>query len=261
MALPRIKLLLAIWMVVVLATFIGCASTSEFQSLDISDSGEPQILRGQLTKPSGEGPFPAVVLLHGCGGPNKWHADWIQRLRRWGFVTLMVNSFGPRGASSCWSEQGKQITPARRALDAYGAQLYLAGLDFVDRDRIAVLGWSHGGMTTLEAVQMAQQGGPFKAAVAFYPYCKPMAEINTPLIVLIGEEDDWTPAHLCEIYLLPGESKYELVLKVYSNAHHSFDKPYSLRTYRGHTLGRNSTAALDAYDKVRAFLNKYVMDR
>ena len=260
MAFTRIKLLFPIWMIFVLAAFIGCASTSEFQSLDSSDSGEPQILRGKLTKPSGEGPFPAVVLLHGCGGPGKWYSDWIERLRRWDFVTLMVNSFGPRRASNCWSERGKHITPTRRALDAYGAKLYLAGLPFVDRDRIAVLGWSHGGMTVLEAVQVEHQGGPFKVAIAYYPYCKPMADINAPLFVLIGEEDDWTPAHRCQKYILPEESMHEVVLKVYPNAHHSFDQPYSLRTSRGHKLGRNSTAALDSYDKVKAFLEKYLMD-
>jgi len=254
------KIIIAIWMVFVLVALIGCVSTAEFKSLDVSKSGEQQILIGKLTKPSGDGPFPAIVLLHGGGGPREYYKAWIDRLRSWGFVTLMVNSYGPRGKSNYWTGQGELITPFRRALDAHGAKLYLAGLSYVDRDRVAVLGWSHGGMSTLEAVHGSHQGGPFRAAIAFYPYCKPMSKINAPLLVLIGEKDDWTPAYRCEKFILPEENEQEIVLKVYPDAYHSFDQPFSLRTYRGHKLGRNSSAASDAYDRVRAFLEKYLID-
>lgn len=254
------KTIIAIWMVFILVPLIGCASIAKFKSLDVNKTGEQQILKGKLTKPSGDGPFPAIVLLHGCGGPKEYYSAWIGRLQRWGFVTLMVNSFGPRGASDCWTGQEKLISPPRRALDAHGAKLYLADLPYVDRNRVAVMGWSHGGMSTLEAVQDHHQGGPFKAAIAFYPLCKQMSNINAPLLVLIGEKDDWTPAYQCEKFILPEESEQETVLKVYPNAYHCFDQPFNLRTYRGHKLGRNSSAASDAYDRVRAFLEKYLMD-
>ena len=122
----------AVWIVIVILTLTGCVSTAEFNSLDISNSDDPQALRGKLTKPAGDGPFPAIVLLHGCGGPGKHYSAWTERLRRWGYVSVMVDSFGPRGASNCWSDQGKRISPSRRALDAHGAKLFLAGLPCVD---------------------------------------------------------------------------------------------------------------------------------
>jgi dienelactone hydrolase len=106
-------------------------------------------------------------------------------------------------------------------------------------------------------VQGQHKGGPFKAAIAFYSYCKPMSDIKTPLFVLIGEKDDWTPAYLCEKYISPETSEQEIVLKVYPDAYHSFDQSYSLRTYRGHRIGRNPSAAKDAYDRVREFLEKH----
>jgi poly(3-hydroxybutyrate) depolymerase len=50
-------------------------------------------LTGRLTKPEGKGPFPAVVLLHGCGGMQPRRDDrWSDRLSRWGYVTLQVCS-------------------------------------------------------------------------------------------------------------------------------------------------------------------------
>jgi hypothetical protein len=83
-----------------LLTFAACATAIEFKSLDIGTDGNPKLLTGKLKKPKGDGPFPAVVLLHGSGGVNASRdADWAKRLTDWGYVTLQVDSFGPRGVS------------------------------------------------------------------------------------------------------------------------------------------------------------------
>jgi dienelactone hydrolase len=50
-----------------------------------------------LYKPDGPGPFPAVVLLHSCGGIRPYNHDWAQQLKEHGFVAKVVDSFGPRG--------------------------------------------------------------------------------------------------------------------------------------------------------------------
>jgi dienelactone hydrolase len=54
-------------------------------------------LTGKLTKPQGDGPFPAVVLMHGCTGIGKHQEDWAARFASWGYVALQVDSLGPRG--------------------------------------------------------------------------------------------------------------------------------------------------------------------
>lgn len=51
-----------------------------------------------LYRPEGNGPFPAVVLLHTCGGIQPHISDWGQRLKESGYVALAVDSFTPRGA-------------------------------------------------------------------------------------------------------------------------------------------------------------------
>ena len=87
------RVILAIWMVTVLTALTNCAPTAVFKSLDTNITGEQQILKGELTKPSGDGPFPAVVLLHGCSGPIERDFGWISKLRRWGYVSLMAIVF------------------------------------------------------------------------------------------------------------------------------------------------------------------------
>src|SRR5262245_32309162 len=54
-----------------------------------------------LTKPAGDGPFPAVVILHDCSGlgPRSSGAPWrwSSELTAWGFVTIWPDSFSTRG--------------------------------------------------------------------------------------------------------------------------------------------------------------------
>ena len=58
----------------------------------------PLVLQGYLRRPSGAGPFPAVVLWHGCGGfPEPVDQDWGVKVTSWGYVALTIDSFGPRG--------------------------------------------------------------------------------------------------------------------------------------------------------------------
>jgi dipeptidyl aminopeptidase/acylaminoacyl peptidase len=58
-------------------------------------------LAGELYRPPGNGPFPAVVLLHPCSGrlaPRLEQAD-AARYTALGYVLLAVDSFGARGIS------------------------------------------------------------------------------------------------------------------------------------------------------------------
>ncbi|HSH69023.1 MAG TPA: dienelactone hydrolase family protein, partial [Deferrisomatales bacterium] len=138
--------------------------------------GEPLSLTGILAKPEGNGPFPGIVLLHGAGGINQERdADWVRRLVRWGYVTLQVDSFRPRGVARVVG------TPFRvpflaRAQDAHDGKAYLAGLPFVAPDQIGVTGWSHGGISAHYAVDELsgplRGDGPFRAGIAFYPACR-----------------------------------------------------------------------------------------
>src|SRR6516225_3987032 len=114
--------------------------------------------------------YPAVVVLHGCGGISSHPIDITDQLGAWGYVALAVDSLGPRGIANACSGFG-----LRQAFDAYAALRYLARQEFVDPTRIAVLGQSMGGYSTLYAVDrdlVAQYFAErFRAAVAYFPAC------------------------------------------------------------------------------------------
>ncbi len=117
-----------------------------------SDAAGRLQLTGYLYRPQGEGPFPALALLHGCGGISPSIRWWAETLRRWGYVGLLVDSLGPRGETNVCDVFFRADPLDARMPDAYGAQTYLARQAFVDVTRIGVMGWSHGGTTTLYAV-------------------------------------------------------------------------------------------------------------
>ncbi|WP_245468139.1 MULTISPECIES: hypothetical protein [unclassified Mesorhizobium] len=92
-------------------------------------------LQGYLTQPQGRGPFPAIVLLHGCAGVlSNDRQAWPERLSSWGYVVLVVDSFSTRGIHDTCN--GLLVD---RVYDAYGALEFLSKYGFVDSSRIALM--------------------------------------------------------------------------------------------------------------------------
>jgi dienelactone hydrolase len=191
----------------------------------------------ELLTPQGAGPFPAVVVMHGCDGINANTRRWAERLVSWGYAALIVDSFRPRGLTNVCN-RGAMLPASVRARDALEAKNYLRSLPSVAKGRIGLVGFSHGGWAALAA------SSSFSAVVAFYPWCTGSVPANT--LVLIGSADDWTPSQRC--------SGGAANLKVYSGATHAFDAPRAERTYFGHHMAYDAAAATDAEDRTRRFL-------
>ena len=211
--------------------------------------------------PEGDGPFPAVILLHGCGGPSRNLNPWDDKLIRWGYVTLRVNSFGPRGVSNVCSWLG-EVDYLTRACDAHDAKSYLAGLPFVDSKRIAVIGWSHGGGAAICALDQNSGGkgkNPFRAGIAITPSCRYLLDMNAPLLILIGEKDDWASAKTC-MEQMPEKDKpgREIILKVYPGVYHGFTYKGLDKTIQGKRILYDPAASADAAIQMKAFLAKHV---
>jgi dienelactone hydrolase len=208
------------------------------------------MVRGAVNKPNGHGPFPALVLLHGCGGPQPGNAVWAAELNGWGYVTLEVDSFVHRGVREICTDS-KRVTVSERVVDAYAALDYLRTVSFVDKDRIGVMGWSHGAMVVQSALRQYRRIDEprFKTGVAMYPWCD-RTTLYAPMLVIVGSADDWTPSSRCTAY-----RDYDKVeLHIYEGIWHSFDNPGPMRTYLGHQVGYSHQATMRARKDVKNFL-------
>lgn len=238
-------------------------------------------LTAALYKPSGPGPHPAVIALHGCGGlfnaqgtPSARHDAWGEKLAEAGFVVLMPDSFKSRGLGSQCGFVSRAIRASReRVADMLAAKIWLQARPEVKRTAISLVGWSHGGSTVLAAIRQdrrpADDAPDIARAVAFYPGCRAQIEspgfrARLPLLILMGDADDWTPAAPCKALVSAAADRGEPVqIKLYADAYHDFDHPNRPLTQRAGaataptgtaTVGTNASARQDALWRVPAFL-------
>lgn len=286
------------------------AYTHSSVAVPSTTAGVPQDLPTELYKPDGAGPFPAIVIMHDCSGlgprSSGAPARWAQFLATQGYVVAMPDSFTPRGFAQgvCTAPSGNstaKVNPLPRAYDALATLAYLRQQPFVDGAHIGVMGGSHGGATTLavDAMSISSAMPPeqdkrtgFAAAIALYPGCgarygnwnvrrqsgdhgavvdyigtyQPVA----PLLILVGEKDDWTPAEQCRVLTeRAAAAGYLVTIKIYPGANHSFDSPAPERYVaerrnanapegRGATTGGNPAAWEDAKQQVSAFFGRYL---
>jgi dienelactone hydrolase len=238
------------------------AESVRFPSVAVGNAPAGPEISGALYRPQGAGPFPAIVLAHTCAGVLPHTEIWGKRLADWGYVVLAPDSFGPRGVSSVCAH-GTTVSGTARVADIAGAMDYLNALPFVQRGDIGLIGHSHGGWTTMRAAQnrfgLATRG--LRAAVAYYPSCSAAfdSDVSVPLLILIGDRDDWTPADNCRRMQAAGFSHPELVEVVYyPDAYHSFDSKLQARSAYGHHLAYDPVAAPDAEARTKAFFAKYL---
>jgi dienelactone hydrolase len=138
---------------------------------------------------------------------------------------------------------------------------YVKTLTFVDGDRVAVMGWSHGGGAALEASGRRSRLWydpddrlAFRAAVAFYPPCQYLDdETQTPTLMLLAGRDDWTPPNWC-VAVAERIGLRRVSWKVYPDACHAFDLPGKMRTYLGYVMAYDGPATRASRMEVRAFL-------
>lgn len=264
--------------IVALTTTAGACFAGQLVEIPGADADQKP-LPGYLARPSGAGPFPAVVVLHGCGGFGYRPVSWADLLASWGYVALAVDSLTPRGMTTACNA-GAREQPA----DAYRALKFLASQPDVRADRVGVLGMSMGGWSVLFALQRDALAPlfpqKFRAGVALYPQCRGMSGLMTaPTLVLIGELDDWTTAAACRamvsgepetgVYAPPYGQRQSgdrslLELVVYPDAYHSFDAA-NLRFgpgihFLGHFLQYNDAATRDSVERVRTFLGRTLGD-
>ena len=217
-------------------------------------------LVGELHRPSGDGPFPAVVLLHPCRSqlPIEPERRDAERYTALGYAVLAVDSLGARGVSDGCAGGGASVDGV---MDAYGALMHLASLPFIDPERIAVVGYSFGASIALSAVEF---DGPerlfdrqFIAAAAYSPTCPEKLAASVPTVILAGALDEWSPVRFCQ-QMMSRRSGLGAPMKlvVYPDARHAFNLPLPPRRSYGYRLEYSESADHAAWTETAALLRQ-----
>lgn len=227
-------------------------------------------LRAELFRPSGPVMAPAVVALHGCGGPFPARdSQWRDRLLADGHVVLFPDSFGSRGLGSQCRETHRTATAnGLRRRDAIAAAQWLTAQPGVPPG-IVLMGWSDGASTTLATSRVAADlpAGLFRGFVAFYPGCRGLIRPDyrpaAPLLMLHGEIDDWTPFRPCHDAVVALATPM-VQQHSYPGAYHDFDAPTPVKVMfnipssqnadKTIHAGMNPEARADALVRVPAFI-------
>jgi dienelactone hydrolase len=202
----------------------------------------PRKISGQFRMPPGDGPFPAVVILHGNFHPEElepWFDDLVPRLTEAGLATFVIDSFSGRGIPDT-KYNPAWFSRAARLVDAFSAMRVLAALPEIDEERIGISGYASGGTTAIISADRGfieaglARGLGFAAHLPVYPDCQPqfrdLALSEAPMLFLVGELDDYYPAKYCEDYVeRMAAGGYKARIKKYPDTQHAWINDYQIR--------------------------------
>ena len=176
----------------------------------------------EIVRPEGAGPWPTVILFHGCGGRRPYLADYMRDIAAAGVLAISVDSFETRGMSRMRALAtvctGAELQGWLRAGDVLAAAWGVRRMPDADATRLALAGWSHGGWSIMDLMTMplirpgeAGIADPdptlldgVKALVLAYPYCGPgaLSQLRpwrrTPdVFAFVGENDRVAHPGLC----------------------------------------------------------------
>jgi dienelactone hydrolase len=160
------------------------------------------VMRAAVARPSGTGPFPAVLVLHGTHGFARQYVEWANDLARGGFIAVAACWFSGGGGAGA-----NEVTPIPcPEIPPLGPGEYPTAVQFVDAlaqatralpgaraDRLALVGHSRGAGATQ---QYLLASGNVQAAVlhssgyALRPWTR-AAELNLPILIMHGTADSF----------------------------------------------------------------------
>ena len=239
------------------------------------------ILHAQLFKPEGDGPFPVVIALHGCGGlaghseqvaPR--YRDWAEQLLKAGKAVLLPDSYGSRELGPQCRVRERRVSARReRVADIMASRQWLVQQPWAAPDRISLMGWANGASALLWAVrpQLPSRNiePDFRSAIAFYPGCRISSGLGwsarVPTLLLIGARDDVSSPPACRQMVDGAHGRSALARIVgYPGAYHDFDRanlplhaiggtPDATAPEHGH-LGTDPEARADSQKRVAEWL-------
>jgi carboxymethylenebutenolidase len=219
-----------------------------------SPGGSSGKMRGYLVKPQGEGPFPAVVVIHENRGLNPYIEDVARRLAVAGFLALAPDGLFPVGGYPGNDDDGKalqsKLDKDKLFTDMLNSAKFLKhhGLS---NGKLGATGFCYGGgvVNKLAIVLGAELNG----GVPFYGIAPPLediAKIQAPLMLQYAEEDPRVNASREEYVKKLKESGKEFVEYTYPGTRHGF--------HNDSTPRYNKEQAQIAWDRTVDFFKKHL---
>ena len=200
------------------------------------ENQEKQEVYGNLVIPNDtlnpQKKYPLIIGVAGSLGWGEHHYKYLKMYQEMGIATFELNSFKSRGIKSTVGSQ-TEVTIAAMILDAYKALEVLSSHPKIDKKRISITGWSLGGGVTLFSAWLPLKNAinknlSFASHLAFYPPCfidpENIEFSQSPMHILIGELDNWTPSQPCYELVEKLKNKANIDITIYEDSYHSFDR-------------------------------------
>lgn len=212
------------------------------------DRTEKVSIPAQLFMPKNvKGRVPAMVVVHGIGGlymrdgRRRAYAEYAEMLANNGIAAVIIDTHGARGVDVSTMLGSTEVSDTFAA-DAFAAADLLRTHPQIDPDRIGIMGFSKGGMTSLLATDerftvLSATRTPFKLHVPIYPGCQNFPEnlraTKAPVFMLLGSNDNFTGTAACyEVEQKLKAANTPVQITEYSGAYHSWDEDFSpVRSY------------------------------
>lgn len=209
---------------------------------------------GYLVRPTGEGPFPGLVVIHEWWGLNDHIRAQAVRLAEAGYVALAVDLFGksttdPQEAM----RQSRGLDQQTATTEMLYAANYLRNRPDVRANRVGSIGWCFGGAQSLN---LAINDPNLAAAVIYYGRLvtdpAQLRRIRAAVQGVFGEADESIPmATVREFDQALTQARVRHEIHTYPGAGHAFANPSGGDRYK-------PDAAADAWAKTMDFLQRYL---
>jgi carboxymethylenebutenolidase len=219
-----------------------------------SPGGTSGRMRGYLVKPSGEGPFPAVLIIHENRGLNPYIEDVARRAAVEGFLALAPDGLYPIGGYPGNDDDGKVMQKSldknKLFTDLLNSAIFLKGHE-LSNGKLGATGFCYGGgVVNSLAVKM---GTDLNAGVPFYgraPATEDVVKIQAPLMIQYAEDDPRVNATRDEYRKALEESKKDFVMYTYEGTRHGF--------HNNSTPRYNEGQAKIAWERTISFFKKHL---
>ena len=191
-----------------------------------SPGGTSGMMRGYLVQPTGEGPFPSVIIFHENRGLNPYVEDVARRAAVAGFLALAPDGLSPVGGYPGNDDDGRTLQrgldPAELSQDMINSARYLQAHE-LSTGRLGATGFCWGGgMTNRLAVAL---GEDLSAGVPFYgaaPATEDVASIRAAMMIQYAETDERINAMWPDFEAAMQANNVDYRMHMYAGTNHGF---------------------------------------